>query len=93
MAKRQAAKLAAGHRIRVNDGVTMPEFPHLVIGGWTGMVMETAGRGPATKVILKWDESVVERIPDDYRKHCEAEGLFHEMACLPAADVTAEEGE
>jgi hypothetical protein len=91
MAKKRGTKPGVGQRVRVNDGVTMPEFPHLVIGGWTGMVLETQGRGADSKVILQWDESVSAALPDDYRKHCESQGLFYEMACLPASAVSADE--
>ena len=87
MAKRKSSKPTSGQRIQVKDGVTMPEFPELVIGGWTGTVLETQGRGAAMKVILEWDDPILEKLPQDYREQCEAQHMLYAMACLPADDV------
>jgi hypothetical protein len=91
MAKRKA-KLASGMQIRVRPGVFMPEFESLDIGGWTGMVLETTGKGADQKVILEWSPQCLSQMPDDYVRHCESQGLFHGMACLPlsALDDPAE---
>jgi len=80
-------KPAAGQTVQVKDGVHMPEFPELPIGGWKGMVLETSGSGSKTKVILEWDESTVALIPESYRSQCESQGLLFTMACLPASEI------
>src|SRR5262245_18850130 len=55
MAKSKSSKLSAGTPIRVNQGVTMPEFPQVDISGWTGAVSESQGRGADIKYIVEWD--------------------------------------
>jgi hypothetical protein len=91
MAKKGASSLASGTVVRVNDGVTLPEFPEISIAGWTGEVMETRGRGAALQYIILWDEQTVDAMPQDYRDHCEEHGLTHEMVCLSKGDVEAVE--
>lgn len=91
MAKRRSSKPSAGQRIRVNDGVVMPEYPDVLIGGWTGMVLETQGRGEAAKVILEWDDAALEAMPTAYREQCESQNMLYTMACLPMSDVSIDE--
>ena len=91
MAKRRSSKPAAGQNVRVNDGVAMPEFPELEIGGWTGVVMETQGRGSSAKVILQWDDAAIENMPAEYREQCESQNMLHTMACLLMSDVAINE--
>lgn len=93
MAKRKSAKLSAGTVIRVNDGVTMPEFPDVDISGWTGTVTESQGRGADIKYIVEWDDATSQRMPQDYVDHCEQQGLYARMACLPGSNVAAEPSE
>mgnify|MGYP006969360264 FL=1 len=71
----------------------MPESANVDIGGWTGVVTETKGRGAQLKLIIEWDQATLDRMPDDYRKSCEDTGLFYGMACLSAADVTSSNSE
>jgi len=87
MAKRRSSKPKSGQRIQVKDGIEMPEFPGLVIGGWCGTVLETQGRGATSKVIVEWDDAAMEAMSDDYKQQCESQSLFYGMACLPADNV------
>jgi hypothetical protein len=87
MPKGKSTKPTPGQRVEVHHGVAMPEFPDLSIGGWTGKVLETSGSGSKLKVILEWDESTLERMPESYRSHCESQGLVFAMACLPASEL------
>lgn len=89
MAKSKSTKLGAGTLIRVNDGVLMPEFPQVDISGWTGAVSESQGRGADIKYIVEWDASTSGRMPAEYVAHCEQQGLYAGMACLPGSDVSA----
>ena len=77
--------------MRVNDGVHMPESPDMAIGGWTGMVLETQGRGADAKVILEWDDPALEAMPEEYKEQCESQNMLHTMACLPMSDVSIDE--
>jgi hypothetical protein len=80
-------KPAAGQTVEVLAGVNMPEFDGLPIGGWRGTVLETSGTGAKLKVILEWDAETTSRIPENYKSHCESQGLLFTMACLPGSDV------
>jgi hypothetical protein len=80
--KKSQDELAVGARIRVKAGTTMPEFPDVVCGGWTGTVVETSGKKPNTKYFVEWDEATLATIPEPYLKLCEAQGLYYRMACL-----------
>jgi hypothetical protein len=89
MPKGKSTKPIPGQRVEVKNGVSMPEFPDLPIGGWQGKVLETSGSGSKLKVILEWDESTLARMPESYRSHCESQGLVFAMACLPASELQA----
>ena len=91
MGKRRSSKPSAGDRVRVNEGVTMPEFPELGIGGWLATVAETQGRGETAKVILYWDDAAVAAMPEDYRLQCESQNMLYTMACLKMSDVAIDE--
>jgi hypothetical protein len=89
MAKSKSSKLGAGTKVRVNDGVAMPEFAEIDISGWTGAVAESQGRGADIKYIVEWDAGTLARMPSSYREHCDAHGLYAGMACLSGSDVAA----
>lgn len=91
MAKKQSSKPNTGQRVRVKEGVTMPEYPNVVISGWTGLILETQGRGAETKIILEWDDPALEAMPTEYREECESQNMLYTMACLPVSDVTIDE--
>lgn len=83
--------MTSGTGVRVKEGVCLPEFPEISIAGWTGEIVETRGRGAAVQYIIQWDGATVAAMPQAYRDHCEAHGLFHEMVCLSKGDVEAVE--
>lgn len=91
MSTARKLKPTPGCRVQVNDGVTMPEFPTLSIAGWSGKVMETTGSGSKMKVILEWDDQSLAAMSDDYKQHCESQGLMFEMACLPVGELSVAE--
>ncbi|QDT33185.1 MULTISPECIES: hypothetical protein [Thalassoglobus] len=91
MAKRKSSKPSAGQRVRVNEGVCMPEYPDVIIESWTGMVLETQGRGATSKVILEWDDAALEAMPASYREQCESQNMLYTMACLPMSDVSIDD--
>jgi hypothetical protein len=82
MVKKSHDELAVGAQIRVKAGTTMPEFPDVACGGWTGKIVETSGKKPNTKYFVEWDDTTLGIIPEPYLKLCEAQGLYHRMACL-----------
>ena len=86
MAKRKASRSFEGQLIRVKDGVAMPEFADVSIAGWTGKIVE-AGAGEAPMLIVEWDSASMSKMPPDYQTHCDAQGLYAGMACLPFDQV------
>ena len=87
MAKKQSSKIPAGARIRIRESISMPEFPDLSIGGWTGCIMESEGSGAKIRYFVEWDSVTSQKIPDSYKQHCEKNGFFAGMACLGAGDL------
>ncbi len=88
MAKKKApGGLDEGARIRVKSGVVSPDFSDVSFGGWMGSVVEVSGKPPAQKFIVEWDPSTIAAMPADYVSRCEAQMLFHAMACLGADDL------
>ena len=87
MAKRTMSKVPTGARIRVRDGVSAPEFPEVVIAGWTGTVAETSRRRSELKYMVEWDDQTIDQMPPDYLEKCEARQLYHVMACLDGDDI------
>lgn len=88
MAKKKATgELQEGTRVRVKPGVVSPDFPDVSFGGWTGQVAEVSGKPPAQKFIVEWDGSTISAMPGDYVSRCEAQMLFHAMACLRSEDL------
>ena len=85
--KKSAGGLDEGTRVRVKPNVASPEFPEVSLAGWTGAVMEVTGKPPAQKIIVEWDGATVAAMPPDYIARCEAQMLYHAMACLGAEDI------
>lgn len=93
MAKRKAAKVGSGTKVRVKEGVEMPEFSGLSIAGWEGTVLETQGKGPDQNIILEWSQTSLDQMPQAYKDHCESQGLFFGMACLPLSTLETDGGD
>ncbi|MBS0205082.1 MAG: hypothetical protein JSS49_19435 [Planctomycetes bacterium] len=88
MAKKKATGgLDEGARIRVKEGVASPDFPDVLFSGWTGSVVEVSGKPPAQKFIVEWDAPTISAMPPDYLSRCEAQMLYHAMACLGVEDL------
>ena len=86
MAKRKASRSWEGQSIRVKDGVTMPEFAEVSIAGWTGTIVES-GAGDTPPLIVEWDSASLAKLPARYQEHCDSQGLYSGMACLPFDQV------
>jgi hypothetical protein len=85
--KKSQDELAVGALVRVKAGTTMPEFPDVACGGWTGTIVEMSGKKPNTKYFVEWDDATLAKIPEPYLKLCEAQGLYHRMACFDASTL------
>lgn len=82
MAKKAANQLTPGTHIRVKPGTPAPEFPDVVMDGWTGAICESSGAKANPQYIIEWDADTVSRMPATYRQACETQGLLFTMACL-----------
>jgi hypothetical protein len=82
MAKKSTVKLAPGAHVRVKPGTNAPEMPEVSIAGWSGTIQELSGPKASPRFIIEWDDATVSRIPENYRKSCEDQGLLYTMACL-----------
>jgi hypothetical protein len=87
MGKKKTAGPGVGSKVRVLDGVTLPEASQFAIGGWTGEIVEVAGKGPATKYVIQWDGATAAKISPELRQHCDDNGWLAEMVCLPVDQV------
>lgn len=65
----------------------LPEFPEVLLEGWTGTVFESSGKPPSVKVIIEWDATTLAKMPPDYVARCESQQLYYQMACLNDTDV------
>lgn len=82
--------LAPGTRIRVKSGVTIPEFPDVECGGWTGSIAELTGKKADPKYVIEWDDAVVAAMPRAYVEQCEEGQIYYRMACFGRDDLEAE---
>jgi hypothetical protein len=89
MAKKKSANDATGRKVRVKAEVASPEFPEILLAGWSGTVVEVTGKPPAEKYVIEWDAATIAAMPADYITKCEAQQLYHLMACLDADSVEA----
>jgi hypothetical protein len=84
MAKKKASRgPGAGTKIRVRDGISIPEFPDVACGGWTGMVIDVSGK-ENPQYVVEWDGDALQKMPKAYIDECEQKNLLYTMACLPA---------
>ncbi len=85
MAKKKAARSGpgVGTKIRVREGITMPEFPSVNCSGWTGEIVDTAGGKENPQFVIEWDSETKSRLPQSYIDDCEKKQLLFTMACLP----------
>jgi hypothetical protein len=85
--KKSAGGLDEGAKVRIKPGVVSPDFPDVSFAGWTGAIAEISGKPPAQKFIIEWDQATIGAMPADYVSRCEAQMLYHVMACLGPEDV------
>lgn len=92
--KKSSAKFQKGDRVKVKEGVNLPEFTEYSCSGWTGTIVDLLGKKTDPKVVIEWDEEIVEAMPADYVSLCEEKQLFYRMACLTGPEIeTLDESE
>ena len=85
--KKSTSQFKKGDSIQVKEGVNLPEFSEFSCSGWTGMIVDLLGKKSDPKIVIEWDDSIIESMPAEYIKLCEEKQLFYRMACLTAPEV------
>ena len=75
-------EFSVGSQVKIKEGVSAPDLPEFTLAGWTGTVMERAGKKNARKYMIEWDQSTLDRMPPKYLKQCQEQKLYHLMVCL-----------
>jgi len=76
-------KLSAGSSVKVNPGVTDPDFD-FDISGWQGRVEEIFDGG---LVLIRWDSVTLAKMPLGLVIQCENENFDWELMALDGADI------
>jgi hypothetical protein len=79
--------LPVGTRIVVRAGVPSPDFDDVAYDGWTGSIVEHHGKKADPRYIVEWDAATLAAMPADYVARCEAQQIYHFMACLDREQV------
>ena len=72
-------KFKPGDTVQVREGVPSPEFPDVVLSGWSGVVEEVAGKKEPPSYLVEWDDRTLAELPSSYLERCEQQGLYHKM--------------
>ncbi len=85
--KKTSAKFKKGDRVQVKEGINLPEFSEYSCSGWTGTIVDLLGKKSDPKVVIEWDDAIIDSMPEDYVKLCEEKQLFYRMACLTGPEI------
>ena len=80
------ARFRVGDSVRVKDGVRVPDYETLCIGGWQGRVTACPEAGP-DDICIEWDSVTLAGMPREYIEESEREGYGYEDMTLAADDV------
>ena len=83
---------SVGDAVRVNRGVTDPDFPDMPFGGWAGTILEVEDRNPRA-YLIELDERTLRNIHPIYHKRCERDGLEVEQVWMLEEDLERDTGE
>ena len=72
-----------GDHIRVNNGVKDPDFPELLLTGFSGYIT-----GFEDDLIqIEWDKNTLNSMSDDFIELCDRENLDHTKMSLYIFDI------
>jgi hypothetical protein len=80
-------RLAPGSAVRVRPGTRDPDFPDVVLDGWTGVVTEVDAAQTPLLCQVEWDAATRPKISDAVRERAAREGLEVESMWLGADDL------
>lgn len=77
-----------GDSVRVKDGATCPDFPHLSIAGWQGRVTELDSVSTGKALLgVEWDSQTLNEMPPEFIAHCERDGFEWSVVDVFAHDA------
>lgn len=81
--------IEVGNKVKVNEGTMCPDYEGLDIGGWQGLVTEIDKDDEnKTLVLIQWDNTTLENMPDYFIDQSEEEGLECKLMYLYPEEVT-----
>jgi hypothetical protein len=71
-------RFKVGDKVRVNSGVSDPDFPDMPLGGWTGTVTEIIEHEGQINCVFNVDDRTLKSLHPIYHGRCERDGLDFE---------------
>src|SRR5260221_12071168 len=69
------AQFSIGTQIRVKQDTTVPDFPDIPLGGWSGTIIDVQERQHPPIYLIEWDERTRAAMHPVFRRRCERDGL------------------
>lgn len=91
MVAKAKTRFKAGQAVRVKEGVPSPEFPDVLLSGWSGTVEEVAAKKDPPSYLVEWDERTLASLPASYLERCEQQGLYHKMIWMDEPNLEPRE--
>jgi hypothetical protein len=82
-----APEFKVGDSVKVKEGVPIPDYENLCIGGWQGRVIERYSEEHPPGIFIQWDSITLRSMPREYIENCETEGFGYEEMTLSVDDV------
>ena len=89
---RTPARFAAGARVRIKPGITVPDFEDIPLGGWAGTIQEVDQRSTPPTYLIAWNKHTLDHMHPVYRKRCERDGLEPKSMWLGEDDFEPDSG-
>lgn len=80
------AEFKPGDSVKAKEGVRVPGYEKLCIGGWQGRVTECYQEDPPG-ICIEWDSITLKSMPREYVEECEKDGYGYEEMTLSVGDV------
>jgi outer membrane lipoprotein SlyB len=86
------ARFPIGTPIRVKPGTHDPDFPDIVLSGWTGTILDVEQGPQGPDYLIAWDERTLAALPPVYHTRCERDSLLPNCIWLDEDDLEANTG-
>ena len=84
--------LAPGTRVRVRKGTRDPDYPDILLGGWSGTITGQQESDDGRLSLVEWDDATLRQMHPVFRRRCERDGLEVERTWLSERDLEADPG-